>query len=324
VTPNHLEAPGPEAAVLVIDPDPASAAALRPVLADAGLAGRVDEASSLAEGLDALARGPYLLVLLALATGDAEGVESLARIRAIDPEVPVVLTSDVDDRNLAHAALRRGAQDFALKEDLVGRAAVRILGHAVERQRILLELQEARRREQYLATHDPLTGVPNRTLFYDRLGQALAAADRYRTTLAVLFVDLDGFKEVNDELGHEAGDELLCEVARRVSGLVRKSDTVARVGGDEFTVVLSQIGKAEDAARVARNLLERLSVPVRLAGQERRVAASIGIAVHPGDGEAADTLVRNADAAMYAAKRAGGGRYAFHDRGPRRDDESAP
>jgi diguanylate cyclase (GGDEF)-like protein len=300
--------------VLVIDPDPASAEALRPVLADAGLAGRVDAATTLAEGLDALARGPYLLVLLALATDDAEGIESLARIRAIDPEVPVVLTSDVDDRNLARAALRRGAQDFALKEDLVGRAAVRILGHAIERQRILLELQEARQREQYLATHDPLTGVPNRTLFYDRLGQALAAADRYRTTLAVLFIDLDGFKEVNDELGHEAGDELLREVARRVSGLVRKSDTVARVGGDEFTVVLNQIGKPEDAARVARNLLERLSAPVRLAGRERCVVASIGIAVHPGDGERADTLVRNADAAMYAAKRAGGDRYAFYER----------
>ena len=314
-----LEPPGPEAAVLVVDPDLSAADGLRPVVLDAGLAGRVDAVPTLGEGLDALATQPYALVVLSLAAGDVDGPESLDRIRAIDPEVPVVLVTDVDDPELARAAIQNGAQDCALKEDLTGRAAARILGHAVERQRIMLELHEAREREQYLATHDSLTGLPNRALFYDRLAQAAASARRYGTTLAILFVDLDGFKGVNDELGHEAGDGFLREVARRLAGLVRKSDTVARIGGDEFTVILSQIGKPEDAARVARNMLERLAVPIRVSGGERTLHASIGLSIHPGDGERADTLVRNADTAMYAAKRAGGNRFAFYERRMRLD-----
>ncbi|HKJ24549.1 MAG TPA: GGDEF domain-containing protein, partial [Myxococcota bacterium] len=219
------------------------------------------------------------------------------------------------DPKLARVAIQKGAQDCAPREDLAGPAAARILGHAIERQRIMLELHEAREREQYLATHDALTGIPNRALFYDRLAHALAAASRYGNTLAILFLDLDDFKAVNDALGHEAGDRLLHEVARRVAGIVRKSDTVARIGGDEFTVILTQIGKPEDAARVARTMLQRIAVPVRLVGDgEHRVHASIGIAIHPADGERADTLVRNADAAMYAAKQGGGNRFAFYER----------
>jgi len=318
-----LEPPGPDAAILVVDPDRDGAGTLASAVAAtglAGIAGRVDAKPSLAEGLDALASQPYTLVVLSLAAHDAGGLDALDRIRAIDPEVPIVLTSDGDDPKLARAAIQKGAQDCAPREDLVGRAAARILGHAIERQRIMLELREAREREQYLATHDPLTGVPNRALFYDRLTQALAASARYGNTLAILFLDLDGFKQVNDALGHAAGDRLLAEIARRVAGLVRKSDTVARIGGDEFTVILSQIGKPEDAARVARTMLQRIAVPVRLAGDgEQRVHASIGIALSPGDGERADTLVRNADAAMYAAKQAGGNRFAFYDRRMHRD-----
>ena len=312
MSPPRREPRGP-VSVLVVDPDPSVAKRLGPGLLEAGLARRVDAAATLAQGLEALASRACSLVVLSLATGDAAGLEGLERIRAIDPEVPIVLTTDIDDPNLARAALQKGAQDCALKEDLAGRAAIRILGHAIERQRIMLELHEARQREQYLATHDALTGVPNRTLFYDRLAQALAAAARYRTTLAILFLDLDGFKAVNDDLGHEAGDRLLAEVARRIGAIVRRSDTVARIGGDEFTVMLSQIGRPEDAARVARVMLERIATPVRLAGADRRIHASIGVAIHPADGDRADTLVRNADTAMYEAKKQGGNRFAFYD-----------
>jgi len=308
--------PGP---VLVIDPDPATARTLEPIAAEAGLPA-VEAAPSLAAGLEALAARAYGLVVLSLATEDVAGLDGLERIRALDPEVPVVLTTDVDDRNLARAALQKGAQDCALKEDLAGRSAVRILTHAIERQRIMLELHEAREREQYLATHDPLTGVPNRMLFQDRLAQALAAASRYGQRLAVLFVDLDGFKEVNDAFGHDVGDRVLAELARRIAAVVRKTDTVARMGGDEFTLVLTQIGRPDDAARVARNLLDRIAVPVRLPDGELRIGASIGIALHPGDGDRADTLVRNADAAMYAAKREeGGSGFAFYARSMHRE-----
>ena len=306
-------------AILCVAPEPGLADALRGPVREAELAGRVDHAASLAEGLDALAEAPYRLVVLSLDTADAGGVACLDRIREIDPEVPVVATGAADDRETAVAAIQRGAQDCAPEAELRGAGAARILRHAIERQRIMLELWAAREREQYLATHDPLTGVPNRTLFYDRLAQATAGADRYGTVLAILFVDLDGFKGINDARGHEAGDTVLREVARRIAGIVRKSDTVARIGGDEFTVILSQIGKPEDAATVARNMLERICEPLRVGGDEERIHASIGIAVHPRDGELPDTLVRNADTAMYHAKQRGGNRFAFYERRMRRE-----
>jgi len=307
-------APEGGASLLLVGPDAAATAALASRLRGEGFARRLAQVPTLRAALAELATGPWDLVLLALAAPDAAGVDGIDRIRAIDPEVPVVVWADGEDEGLAMAAIQRGAQDCVVKEDLDGRGAARILRHAMERQRIMLELHEAREREQYLATHDPLTGLPNRTLFYDRLTQAIAAASRYEKILAVLFLDLDGFKPVNDTLGHTAGDRLLQVAAQRMAGLVRRSDTVARIGGDEFTLLLAQVAAPADAAKVAENVLSRLAEPVDLGGAERCVTASIGIATYPADGELADTLVRNADAAMYRAKRAGGGRYAFFDR----------
>lgn len=301
------------ARVLVIDPDPGSLRSLaRP--SEAGAAVAVQPVATLRDGLSELAEQRFGLVLLSLDTPDAERLDALTRIRAIDAEVPVVVVTAGDDPEAALEAIQRGAQDCVPRSDLEGTAGLRVVRHAIERQRIMLEIQEARQREQYLATHDPLTGVPNRALFQDRLAQAIAAASRYGTTLAVLFLDLDEFKPVNDSLGHSAGDRLLQEVAQRIAGIVRKSDTAARIGGDEFGVILSRIAKPSDAARVADNLLERIAEPVRLGRSERCVHASIGIAIFPGDGELADTLVRNADVAMYAAKERGGNRYAFFHR----------
>ena len=318
-----MSAPGPgdlaggETAILVVDPDARTAAGLRGLLLASGVAARVDHAASLAAGVAELGERRYGLVLLALGAGSVEG---LARIHAIDPEVPVVLASESDDPEFALAALQKGAQDCVPAADLAGPGAARILRHAIERQRIMGELRQAREREQYLATHDTLTGVPNRTLFYDRLAQAIAAARRYHTTLAILFVDLDGFKPINDTLGHEAGDQLLRTVAERITAIVRKSDTVARLGGDEFTVILSQVAQPGDAATVAENMLRRIAQPVRLVGGERKVTASVGIAIYPGDGELADTLVRAADTAMYQAKKLGGDRYAVFERRMRHGD----
>lgn len=281
---------------------------------DPPFAVELEAAERLRTGLGELAEQRFDLVLYAVGTADGEGVAGIARIRAIDAEVPIVVVMDAEDSALALAAIQRGAQDALPRAEFAGPGGCRALRHAIERQRIMLELQEAREREQYLATHDSLTGIPNRMLFYDRLSQAIAAASRWDTTLAVLFLDLDGFKPINDTHGHTAGDRLLQEVAKRVASIVRKSDTAARIGGDEFGVVLSQIAKASDASTVAENLRERIAEPVLFGRSERCVHASIGIAVYPGDGELADTLVRNADTAMYEAKKAGGNRYAFYHR----------
>ncbi|MEO5335997.1 MAG: PAS domain S-box protein [Magnetospirillum sp. WYHS-4] len=162
------------------------------------------------------------------------------------------------------------------------------------------------------ANFDVLTGLPNRSLFMDRLDQAVKQGNRERQLFALMFLDLDGFKAVNDTLGHAAGDLLLQETARRLEDCVRSTDTVARLAGDEFTVILMDIKADEHAARIARNILKSLTDPFLLDGREAKVRASIGISVYPRDGEDADSLLEYADRTMYAVKRAGKNGFRFY------------
>jgi len=165
------------------------------------------------------------------------------------------------------------------------------------------------------ANYDPLTDLPNRVLFQDRLAQVLRRAERHQHLAALLFVDLDKFKQINDTLGHAAGDQLLREVAGRLTAGVRSEDTVARLGGDEFTVILPEMSDAEGAAKVARKLLEQLDRPFLLEQREFRISASIGIALYPLDGHHPDVLLRAADQAMYRAKQEGRNGYWFANKG---------
>jgi len=158
---------------------------------------------------------------------------------------------------------------------------------------------------QYIAGHDVLTDLPNRELFHDRLETALAAARRDHQRLSVLYIDLDRFKQANDSYGHEIGDLLLRETARRIRRCLRESDTVGRLGGDEFAVLLLGIHRPDDAAAVAEKIREALGRPFELSGHQLEISSSIGIAVYPEHGEDRKHLMRYADTAMYAAKKAG-------------------
>ncbi|MBC9785645.1 EAL domain-containing protein [Heliobacterium chlorum] len=189
------------------------------------------------------------------------------------------------------------------------------LGRATHYAAVFSDITEHKQAQDLIkhqAYHDALTDLPNRLLFIDRLTQALAHAGRNHHMLAVLFLDLDRFKVINDTFGHAVGDQLLQGVARRLRNSVRESDTVARLGGDEFTVLLPQIGNVEDAAKVAQKILSSLRQPWLFSGQQFCTTTSIGIAVFPTDGEEADSLMKNADAAMYRAKEQGRNNYQLY------------
>lgn len=171
------------------------------------------------------------------------------------------------------------------------------------------EIDTAKARMAHLAQHDALTDLPNRILLNDRLVQALALAQRQRKRMAVMFLDLDRFKNINDSLGHAVGDQLLQSVARRLTATVRNSDTVCRQGGDEFVILLADVDQAEDAASSAQKILAALAASHRIDHFELHVTVSIGISIYPDDGQDAETLIKNADTAMYQAKESGRNHY---------------
>lgn len=176
---------------------------------------------------------------------------------------------------------------------------------------LLTRLKQTNEQITHLAHHDALTSLPNRILFYDRLNQAIAGARRDKESLAVLYLDLDGFKLINDTYGHDAGDALLREAARRIVACVRESDTVARMGGDEFTVILRNVHALHSNDRVVNGIVEAIARPFLQNGKNCSVSASIGIALYPDHGETAEQLVKISDAAMYLAKQSGKNCYRF-------------
>ncbi len=245
-----------------------------------------------------LLEGGFDCVLLDLMLPDSAGLETVRGVRTRAPQAPIVVLSGEDDESIALRAMHLGAQDYLVKGRADGYQMCRAVRYAVERKRAELELA-------HRATHDDLTGLPNRTLFLDRLGLTLGRLERRSRAAAVLFLDLDRFKTVNDRFGHEAGDQLLVAVADRLRLLVRPGDTVARFGGDEFMLLCDDIEAESDAIAVADRLGAELELPFEIGDMSVTVGASIGIAMADSRSRSPETLVRDADRGMYAAKRRG-------------------
>lgn len=215
---------------------------------------------------------------------------------------------DAIEKTLELKALRKSGEEFSMELSL---SAVQLKDgwHAVGIIRDISERKQAEETIRQMAYHDSLTGLPNRKLFSDRTEIALAQAGRSQKNVAVIMLDLDNFKDINDTLGHDVGDHLLKTAAERLKAAMRKSDTVARFGGDEFVLLLPELKGIEGASRVAQKIVVSFRKPFLINTHQLIVTASIGIAVYPDDGSDESALLKNADIAMYQAKQAGRDRY---------------
>ncbi len=262
------------------------------------------QVNDLGVAVEKLEQRPFDAVLLSLELPDCPGVEAVRRLVAARPGIPIIALSHIEDEGLALFSVQAGAQDYLSGADLRPVSLRRSISHAIERKR-------SEERLTHLAHHDQLTGLANRVLLSERLSQALSRARRRNALIAVFFLDLDRFKAINDTLGHDAGDELLRQVARRLRGSVRETDTVARMGGDEFAVVLEELERSEEATLLAQRVLNSFATPFTLSCGEVGTSTSIGIALFPHNGKGVEELLKCADSAMYRAKSTGRDNYQF-------------
>jgi diguanylate cyclase (GGDEF)-like protein len=303
----ELYGPGKPARVLLVEDDARAALELGEMLHLVWSRGLVvTHTRHVADAVQELADHGATCVLLDL--HDQPVLAALEELSAASPATPIVVVADGDDdQDLGVALVRAGAQDFLVRSELNAPRLARAISYAVERKRgeAALALQ---------ALHDPLTALPNRALFLDRLRGALDRSRRTGAPVVVLFLDVDGFKQINDTLGHSAGDRLLIELAERFRAMLRPMDTVARFGGDEFTFLFEGLESEEEAALVAQRVTQTASLPLSLAGQQRAVSISIGVYIVTDPEEEIDDVIRQADTAMYRAKESGGDRFeVFED-----------
>ncbi|HYN12540.1 MAG TPA: EAL domain-containing protein [Burkholderiales bacterium] len=258
----------------------------------------------LALGLEQLSAGETGLVLLDLSLPDSFGLETFAKVYAHSPTVPIIVLTGNDDQTVALSAVKGGAQDYLVKGRLDRELLLRSMHYSIERKRYQVQLE-------HQANYDALTGLPNRNLLNDRLRQAVYA-QRSPRNLAVVFMDLDHFKFVNDSLGHSTGDKLLKAMGERLRAALREGDTVGRVGGDEFVLILNDQSSEEVIFRAMQRIASKVSEPITIDGKELYVSCSAGISMYPQDGPDVDTLLKNADAAMYRAKEHGRNNFQFY------------
>ncbi len=285
-------------ALLLIEDDGADAtlvaAHLRAALPSVSLV----RVARLGDALDRLATQDIDCVLLDLSLPDGDGLENLEQVRAASPEVAVVVLTGKDDEATALRALQQGAQDYVVKGSLDRAGLARSVRHAVER-------HAYKRLLAHQATHDALTGLPNRVLVAERIAQAVRRQRVARSSVAALFIDVDRFKVVNDSLGHGAGDDLLVAVADRLRDVLRAGDTAGRMSGDEFVVICAGTSDAEVMGLGDRIRLELRAVPLA-GGRQVPVSVSVGAVRSTGPDDTAERMLRDADAALYAAKARGG------------------
>ncbi|MCW5784643.1 MAG: EAL domain-containing protein, partial [Nitrospirales bacterium] len=258
--------------------------------------------------LDLIQQNQFQAIILDSHLPDGKSFESIPQFLQFCPDAPILILSSVEEEEQAIQAVKSGVQDYLIKGQTSSSTLCRAVRYAMERQR-------ATQRITQLAHYDHLTGLANRGLFYERLNCAVARCHRNDTAIALMFLDLDHFKDINDTLGHDCGDSLLKTVAARIKKCIREIDTGVRLGGDEFAVLLEQIVSIEDVASIAQRILQLLAQPVIIKQHQLHVTGSLGITIYPWDSANPQELLSHADAAMYRAKAQGGNTHQFYTAG---------
>lgn len=291
------------AQVLVVDDDRSTRSTIRYALQREGF--RVEEAENGAQALLLLKRMQPDIILMDAVMPVMDGFTACAKVQELphDRAIPVLMITSLEDNKSVERAFAVGASDYIAKPIHCAVLAKRV--------RRIIEANRAEKRIRHLAYNDVLTGLPNRALFFDQLGWRIEQAQKAGDSVAVLFLDLDRFKYVNDNLGHDVGDRLLVAVAQRIRRSVRSVDCVARLGGDEFTVVLADLTGPAAAATAAQNICRALVIPFQIDGHEIFISTSVGISLYPNDGSDTGTLLKHADTAMYRAKKTSAGFQFF-------------
>lgn len=295
------------ASILIVDDQEANVLLLEQMLRDAGYA-------CITSTMDPHTVCPlhranhYDLILLDLLMPGMDGYQVMEGLKEIEANsyLPVLVITAYQSHN--QRALAAGAKDFISKPFNLTEVKARI--HNMLEVRLLYKkLEDSNQVLESLALHDELTGLPNRRLLMDRLSSAIAHARRNKRTMALMYLDLDGFKQINDTLGHAAGDTLLSMVATRLVSTVRQVDTVARLGGDEFVIALWELSHAGGVDKPASKVIQALSQPYSIQGHSVSITVSVGVSIYPSHGEDGEALIKSADLALYGAKRAGKNDY---------------
>lgn len=290
--------------VLVVDDDDVDRERISRFIAKLKIPVEVANAQNGASALNMIRRERFDLMLLDYRLGDMTGTEVLTALEKLDHAViPTIMITGMGDEQTAIEALKHGVHDYLPKRGLTAEVLMSAMASALHSADLARQLRAAEENLRILSLYDTLTKLPNRNLFFDRLGQAILSANRNSGSFTILMIDLNLFKEVNDSYGHKAGDEVLGVIGDRLHAIARKSDTFARIGGDEFAAILHDVHSIEDATTCAEKINTTISQPIAIESRVVQVGASIGIARYPDHGMDQTTLISNADFAMYRAKR---------------------
>ena len=301
-----------DASILIVDDQQSNVFLLGEMLRDAGYA-CIAPTNDPTEVWALHHKNHYDLILLDLQMPVMDGFQVMEALKETETDdyLPVLVITAQPDHKLR--ALAAGAKDFVAKPFDLVEVQTRI--HNMLEVRLLYKkLENYNKVLESLALHDALTGLPNRRLLMDRLSLAIAHARRNKCTMAMMYLDLDGFKQINDTLGHDAGDTLLSMVAARLVAAVRQEDTVARLGGDEFVIALWELNRADGVAKLVSKVIQAVSQPYSIQGRSLSMTASVGVGIYPMHGEEVETLMKSADLALYEAKRTGKNDYRIATR----------